>query len=427
MTLPSHYLPCPIAGNRALQFVLMETHLCVLFVNFTIQDRRWRPNAVRLARPKLPVQFVNFTFRSHICPTGRGRYAKPQSRVLIVNFARKTAIFQPSSPPSHNHVPKLVRSYYPGFENQLGGWPMTAASPSATSFPIIPFAAAAFGIASFSLMDAVMKGLAIKLGAYDAVFWRNLAGLLICAPVYFAMRPAWPSRNAMKLHLLRGTNGGLMAFTFFWGIVRVPLAEGIALSFIAPLVALYLAAVFLGEKVHPRIILASIVSFAGVIVIAAGRAQGEFDSEAIWGISAILASSVMYAGNIVLMRAQAQAALPVEIVFWQSGIVAFELGLVSLILPMATPWSDVPEQTLWWPLIGSALLTVISLSTLAWAYARAQMQALVTTEYTAFIWASLLGWWWFAEALAVTTVAGCVLIVAGCVVATTTATPKEPV
>lgn len=303
---------------------------------------------------------------------------------------------------------------------------MASLSPPIDRFPVLPFAMAVFGIASFSLMDAVMKGIAIKIGAFDAVFWRNLAGFLICAPIYLAMRPARPSAKAMKLHLLRGTIGGTMAFTFFWGIVRVPLAEGIALSFIAPLVALYLAAVFLGEKVQPRIILASMVSFAGVIIIAAGRAQGGFDDDAIWGIAAILVSAVLYAGNIVLMRAQAQAATPVEIVFWQSGIVALQLGLAGWLLPVIpTPWANIPEQAMWWPLIGAAILTVIALTTLAWAYARAQTQALITAEYTAFIWASLFGWWWFAESLAIMTVAGCAMIVAGCWVATTSPQPER--
>jgi S-adenosylmethionine uptake transporter len=286
-------------------------------------------------------------------------------------------------------------------------------------FPALPFAGALFGIASFSVMDAVMKGLAQNLGAYDAVFWRNLAGFAIMTPLYLATRNDWPSRAAMKLHLLRGSIGGTMAFTFFWGIARVPLAEGIALSFIAPLVALYLAALFLGEKVQPRIIIASAVSFVGVIIIAAGRAQGEFDDQAVWGIASILLSSVLYAGNIVLMRAQAQAAKPLEIVFWQSGIVAVGLALAALALPgVAVPWATIPDAIYWPPLLGSACLTVISLTILAWAYARAQMQQLVTTEYTAFIWASLFGWWWFDETLAITTIAGCAMIVAGCLVAT---------
>ncbi len=295
---------------------------------------------------------------------------------------------------------------------------MASTALPASRFPALPFAAALFGIASFSAMDAMMKGLSQNMGAFDAVFWRNLAGFLIMAPFYFALRPSWPDARAMRLHLLRGTIGGVMAFTFFWGIARVPLAEGIALSFIAPLVALYLAAVFLGEKVQPRILAASLVSFSGVVVIAMGRAQGRFDDDAIWGVASIMVSSVLYAGNIVLMRAQAQAAKPIEIVFWQSGIVAVELALAAMVLPIAEPWSVFPQANHWAPLIISACLTVIALSVLAWAYARAQMQQLVTTEYSAFIWASLLGWWWFAEPLALSTVAGCALIVAGCWMAT---------
>jgi S-adenosylmethionine uptake transporter len=43
-----------------------------------------------------------------------------------------------------------------------------------------------------------------------------------------------------------------MAVLFFYGVVRTPLAEGIALSFIAPLIALYLAAIWLGEPVGRR-------------------------------------------------------------------------------------------------------------------------------------------------------------------------------
>ena len=42
---------------------------------------------------------------------------------------------------------------------------------------------------------------------------------------------------------------------------------------------------------------------------------------------------------------------------------------------------------------------------------------LLPVEYTAFIWASLMGWWMFGEKLTLVTVAGTVLIVAGCVLA----------
>jgi len=53
---------------------------------------------------------------------------------------------------------------------------MSSSAPTSTA---IPFAMATLGIASFSTMDVVMKGLSISLGAYNAMLWRMLAGIVL--------------------------------------------------------------------------------------------------------------------------------------------------------------------------------------------------------------------------------------------------------
>jgi S-adenosylmethionine uptake transporter len=53
----------------------------------------------------------------------------------------------------------------------------------------------------------------------------------------------------------------------------------------------------------------------------------------------------------------------------------------------------------------------------AYAYARAEESYLAVTEYSAFLWASVLGWIVFQERLGPYTVVGAVLIVGGCLVA----------
>jgi drug/metabolite transporter (DMT)-like permease len=141
--------------------------------------------------------------------------------------------------------------------------------------PAIPFAVAALGIALFSAMDALMKGLSLAIGTYNALLWRTLAGAAIGAAVYFARRSPRPGRAALRVHLIRGTMGSVMAMTFFWGLARVPMAQAIALAFVAPLIALYLAAVILDERIERSAILASLLGFAGVVVILAGQAQAE--------------------------------------------------------------------------------------------------------------------------------------------------------
>ena len=281
----------------------------------------------------------------------------------------------------------------------------------APSSILIPFAVAAAGIALFSAMDAVMKGLSLAIGVYNALFWRTLAGTRFGGAGFLAARIAWPGPEALRLHLLRGTLSSLMAVLFFWGLARVPLAQGIALAFIAPLIALYLAALHLGERIERRAVLASLLGFAGVLVIMAAQAEAKLGPDAFRGALAILASACLYAVNIILMRKQALVAGPVEIAFFISTVMTFWFAL-------AAPWLAVlPAPRHWLPIGGAAGLAFASLMLLSWAYARAEAQHLAPVEYSGFVWAALFGLLFFAEPVRPLTLAGATLIVAGCILA----------
>ena len=278
--------------------------------------------------------------------------------------------------------------------------------------PLTAFLVGVVAIALFSGMDAVMKGLVLAIGTYTTMFWRNLIGIGMSGALYLPKAKSWPPRSTLNIHLARGMLSTVMGFLFFWGIGRVPLAQAIALAFISPLVALYLAAAFLHETVGPRTIAASLVAFSGVIVILFGQAQADLGPEALLGSAAILASALCYAVNIILMRRQSLVAEPLEIAFFQSVIV---VGTLMLALPFAG--LSVPPGSAWPELILAATLAISSLLLLSWAYARAQASYLATTEYTSFLWAALFGWLIFDERLSAFTVVGAALIVAGCVLA----------
>ena len=276
----------------------------------------------------------------------------------------------------------------------------------------LPFLAAATGIATFSAMDGLMKSAAIAAGVYSAMVLRSATGAALMFPLWKLTGGRWPQRPALKVHMLRSAVSAAMASTFFWGLVRTPMAEAIAISFIAPLIALYLAAVMLGEKIARKAILASVLGLAGVLVIAVARLDGvSRGPEAGWGIVAIVVSAVLYAWNLILQRQQAQVADPREIALFQT-------GFVTLILGLGAPWFlHIPPPPVLVDIFGSALLTVISLMLLSWGYARAEAQALLPVEYTAFVWAALLGWVMFGEAVTAATIAGVILILIGCWIA----------
>lgn len=207
----------------------------------------------------------------------------------------------------------------------------------------MPYTAACLGIALYSLMDALMKGLALAIGAYSALFWRLAVGMLFTASAWLAIRAPWPSPRVMRIHASRGIVVAAMALALFWGIARVTLAEAIALSFIAPIIALVLAAAVLKERIAPRAIAAAVSGIGGVGIILAGQLGHAHPPDEGWGAAAVL----------VLSRANA----------------------------------------------------------------RAEAQLLVSAEYTAFVWAAIMGWLVFGEPLRATTVAGAALIIAGCLIA----------
>jgi S-adenosylmethionine uptake transporter len=283
----------------------------------------------------------------------------------------------------------------------------------------IPFAVCCMGVALFSVMDAAMKGLSLSIGVYNALLWRAVAGTLLGLVLMLVLRQRWPTLSVLRLHLLRGTVVAFMALSFFWALVRLPLAEAIALSFIAPLIALYLAAWLLKEQVSRAAILASLLGLVGVAVILSGRMHGSYNEDALAGAGAVLLSAVLFAWNLILQRQQAQLASPVEVAFFQHLVM---LGIFAL----AAPWLAILPPPGALPLVAlAATLAFTSLSALAWAYARAEAQRLIPVEYSAFVWGAIIGWLTFGEALAVTTVAGAALIVTACLIAAR-ANPTDP-
>ncbi len=291
----------------------------------------------------------------------------------------------------------------------------TPATPSIQR--LAPFAAAAAGVGFLALMDAFMKEAALAAGAYSATVLRALIGAAIAAPIWLVQRKAWPDRGTLKLHIERGVISAFMALGFFYAITTMPLAEAIAISFVAPIIALYLAYVFLGEEIRREAIIASVLGFGGTIVIVGGQlGLGRTDKAAVssdyyYGLAAMGVSALLYAYNFIVIRKQSQRAGPAEIATFHSGV---SFLLLALFAPFF--WSTPGTQALL-SVTAAGALTVAGSMAIAWAYARAETQALVPIEYSGFLWASLFGWLFFREEVTLPTMIGVALIVAGCWIA----------
>lgn len=278
--------------------------------------------------------------------------------------------------------------------------------------PLVPVIICTLAILVLSGMDAAMKSLVIAIGVYNTVMWRSMFAAVVSGAAWFSGTPKRPSMQNIRLHALRAVIICVIILSFFWGLARLPLAVGIALSFVAPLIALFLAALVLGEKIQRQAIWASLAGLVGVVIITVGQfTHVNFSQDVMWGTISVLASTVFYAYNLVLMRRQAQMASPIEIMFFQNIV-------LSILFLIPGPWlaSALPFNLIW-PIIGVTALSLAGQYLMSWSYARAEAQYLIPTEYTAFIWAIGLGWYFFGEGVSWTTLVGAGLIIMGCLIA----------
>ncbi len=277
--------------------------------------------------------------------------------------------------------------------------------------PALAFAIAALGIGLFSMMDAVMKSLVLAIGVYNALLWRQMVSVGLGAVAWKLGKSGRPSGRALKLHLARGLVTTAMGLLFFWGLARVPMAQAISLTYIAPILALSLAAITLGERVGWKTFVASIAALGGVLVVMIGQGREVPGPETFHGTLAILGSAALYAVNLVIARLQSQAARPGEIAFFQALV-------ITATLAFAAPWlAVVPEAAQWPKLVLAAGLATASLWLLGWAYAHGDTGFLATTEYTSFVYAAGLGFLVFGERVSAFTLAGAAIIVVACLYA----------
>lgn len=276
--------------------------------------------------------------------------------------------------------------------------------------PYLPIGLALVGVFLFSVMDAVMKAQALAMGTFSAMYWRNALGALFAATIYLPTRPTKPSRSVFKLHVTRSVLTAVMMYCFFFGLTRVPLAQAIGLTFIAPIIALFLASPFLGERIGTNAKFAALLGFGGVMVVVGGDLLSMDANTDLLGVSAILAFAIMYAVNLVLQRKLALVAKPMEITFYQN---TFVLLLMTPFVPFLLLMPANEMQ--WGGAVLAGLVAIGSLLLMSTAYRRAEAQQLIATEYTAFIWAVLFGWYFFNESVSAQTLLGTGLIIFGCI------------
>ncbi|MGL5362383.1 MAG: DMT family transporter, partial [Bosea sp. (in: a-proteobacteria)] len=269
-----------------------------------------------------------------------------------------------------------------------------------------PYIFATLGIGLLTAMDGVVKELMRTLPFIQAVCLRFAMGAIVALAVVAIMRPPVPTRSSIAANLWRVPLVVATATTFFFSVRELPLAEAIALSFLSPLFVALFGLLLLKEHIDRRIVIAIGFGLVGMLVMLSPKlAAGITGSTP--GVVAALAAAVFYALNLILLRKIAQNEHAAIIVAFQNAGPALLLAIPAFLV-----WQPISLHLLGLAFFGG-LLAVSGHLLITRAFALATAARVATTEYTALIWASVVGFAAFGEVPALVTYLGAAFIIAG--------------
>ena len=143
----------------------------------------------------------------------------------------------------------------------------------------------------------LVRWVGTSLSAPQAAFIRYLFGTLMLAPVFIHLARGEVRVNAFRIIVVRGVLHALAVILWFFAMARIPMAEVTAIGYLTPIVVTVAAAVFLGERLQARRLVAVGIGFIGVLVILRPGFQTLSS-----GQLAQLATTPLFAASFVLTK-----------------------------------------------------------------------------------------------------------------------------
>jgi len=237
------------------------------------------------------------------------------------------------------------------------------------------------GVAAFAVMDALIKWLTADYPVPQIVALRSWFGLPLLA-ILALHEGGFRSLKTRRplVHIGRYGLVLILSFSFFWALSQMKLVDAIAISFAAPIFITALSVPLLKEPVGLHRWIAVGIGFCGVLIILR-PGMGVFQ----WATLVVLVSVIAYALIMITTRAfkstESTAAL---MLYPQLGISL--TGIVIAPLVWVTPGlGDLGLFAL------AGLFGSIGVMCLTHAFRLAPVASISPFEYTALIWATLLG------------------------------------
>jgi drug/metabolite transporter (DMT)-like permease len=254
---------------------------------------------------------------------------------------------------------------------------------------------------TFTLMTTLIKYLGADYSAALQTFYRQVAACLVLLPI-IARDPIGAFRTTragiLLFRALAGTFGTILSF---WVFQVMPLAEANALSFTRTLWIVPLAIFVLREYVGAWRIAATVVGFAGTLLML----QPALANDSPWPAAAALTSALLFSLTIAGMK----------VVTRDHGVMTLTVWSAFLGLVLATPLALLEWR---WPTPGDlGLLAAMGVLGLINQYcyikgmAIGDAAAMAPIDYSRLIFAVIIGFLFFHELPNLVTMLGAAVVI----------------
>jgi len=232
----------------------------------------------------------------------------------------------------------------------------------------------------FVAVTALVKYNGTRIPAAESAFLRYSMGLVFLLPMINAMRQSQLTIRQHKLFWLRGIahTGGVSLW--FYAMARIPIADVTAMNYLTPIYVTLGAALFLGEKLALRRILAVMAALVGALIILRPGFR-----EVGMGHLAMLFAAVFFATSYLVAKLMSDETNPAIVVTMLS--ITVTIGLAPLALAnWVTPTAS--ELVV---LFAVAALATGGHYTMSMAFAAAPVTVTQPVSFLQLVWAVLLG------------------------------------
>ena len=276
------------------------------------------------------------------------------------------------------------------------------------------------GVLVFSLQDPLVKAVSGGYPVTEVMAIRAIVALpilIVLVQADVGLKAVLSKRFGMLT--LRAFIQFSSYTVYYLAIAGLPLADAVALYFMAPLFIMAMAGPYLGERVSWKTLATVLIGLVGVLVMVRPGA-GVFD----WAALLSLGSAFLYGFSQLMVRRIGDTESSTVMAFYQNS--AYLSGAVAVatvfhlagITHAAHPSVEFLVRQWVWPTMPDFLkmaacgfVASAGMILLSQAYRMAPANRVATFEYTGILWSPLWGFLFFAEVPRETTVLGAALII----------------